>query len=70
MGKKKGDANNRQVNIRVTEELYARVEAAATTLGFDVAQLIRSFIRKQLPHAEREAEEIRRMEGGGKTQDD
>lgn len=63
MGKKKSaDKNTKQVNVRFTEDTYARIEAAARTLGYDVAQLIRGFVMKQLPHAEREAAEIRRAE--------
>ncbi len=62
VGKKKNGPNNRQVNVRLTEEDYARIEAVSLTLGIDVAQLVRSCVKKQLPHLEREAEEIRRDE--------
>lgn len=53
-----------QVTFRLSAELHARVRAAAKGLELDVSSLLRQMIRKQLPHAEREAAELRALEEG------
>ncbi len=63
VAKKKGEGNTRQVNVRFTESVYARLDAASKVLGIDLAQLVRNSVHKQLPHLERQAEEIRLAEG-------
>jgi predicted DNA-binding protein len=69
VGKDRKKGEDKQVTFRLSAELHARVEAAARRLELDVSSLLRVMIRKQLPHIEREAEELRQLEEGGKEGD-
>lgn len=57
----------RQVNIRLTPDLYTRVEDTAEALSLDVAQFLRMVIRRSLPEYESQAAEVRRAEGRGQA---
>lgn len=59
------DRPERQVNIRMTGALYARIEACARESELDVANFLRSFIKEFLPNIEDRLEERKRRERRG-----
>jgi hypothetical protein len=67
MGKKKADGGlPKQVNFRVSDSFYSRIEAAAEALGLDVANLLRMIVKENLATYEQRAEAIRQSQPKGK----
>lgn len=61
MARKKTDSTdlNRQVNFRVTDAFYARIETTASTLGLDVANFIRMVLAESMAIYEDRAAHVR-----------